>query len=147
MKEGKGSAVGISLDHIVLWVSDPIRAVRFYEDVFGLEPLRLAEFRAGEVPFPSVRVSGETIIDLMPATMAGPMNATPGMEGSAGHPVNHLCLSFSREEFEALRARLDERGVAVLLTMKDSFGARGHAPETFYFADPDGNILEARHYD
>lgn len=138
--------MSISLDHIVLWVSDPIRAVRFYEDVLGLEPLRLAEFRAGEVPFPSVRVTGETIIDLMPMTMAESANSTPGMEGSAGHPVSHLCLSLSRERFEALRAELGGRGIAILQTMKDSFGARGHAPETFYFADPDGNVLEARHY-
>lgn len=48
--------------------------------------------------------------------------------------------------YEALRARLDAAGIAVPVTMKDSFGARGHAPEAFYFADPDGNVLEARWY-
>ena len=31
--------------------------------------------------------------------------------------------------------------------MKQSFGARGLAPQTFYFGDPDGNVLEARYYD
>jgi len=139
--------VTIRLDHIVLWVSDPIRSTRFYEDVLGLEPLRLEEFRAGGVPFPSVRVTGETIIDLMPATMAESLSSAPGTEGSAGHPVNHLCLAFSRDGYEALQARLEERGIAVPVTMKDSFGARGHAPETFYFADPDGNVIEARYYD
>jgi glyoxylase I family protein len=31
--------------------------------------------------------------------------------------------------------------------MTQSFGARGFAPEAFYFADPDGNVLEARYYE
>ncbi|MEO3784676.1 VOC family protein [Actinocorallia sp. B10E7] len=137
----------VRLDHVVLWVSDPIRSTRFYQDVLGLQPLRLEEFRAGAVPFPSVRVTDESIIDLMPRTMAESVSSAPGMEGSAGHPVNHLCLSFSRDGFEELRARLEEHGIAVPVTMKDSFGAQGHAPETFYFTDPDGNILEARYYD
>ena len=44
------------LDHIVLWVSDPVAAAHFYEKAVGLEPVRLAEFAAGEAPFPSVRV-------------------------------------------------------------------------------------------
>jgi hypothetical protein len=30
--------------------------------------------------------------------------------------------------------------------MEKSFGARGLAPETFYFPDPDGNVIEARYY-
>lgn len=28
-----------------------------------------------------------------------------------------------------------------------SFGARGSSKHWFYFQDPDGNVLEARHYD
>ena len=137
----------VSLDHIVLWVSDPLRAVDFYEKVVGLQPVRLEEFRTGAVPFPSVRVTAETIIDLMPAASAEGMNAVPGLEGTAGHPVNHLCLSFSRDGFTALRARLEEHGVTIPMTLENSFGARGHAPETVYFPDPDGNVVEARYYD
>ena len=72
--------------------------------------------------------------------------AFPGAAGSAGNKVNHLCLAFEREEYDALRARLAEAGVPPPFTMKDSFGARGQAPEAFYFADPDGNVLEARYY-
>jgi glyoxylase I family protein len=136
----------VQLDHVVLWTRDALRSVDFYATVLGLEPVRLDEFRAGAVPFPSVRVNAGTIIDLMPIAMAGGANSTPGLEGSAGHPVNHLCLSFSREGVTALRERLEEHGVPVPTTMKDSFGALGHAPETFYFPDPDGNVLEARYY-
>jgi catechol-2,3-dioxygenase len=31
--------------------------------------------------------------------------------------------------------------------MSRSFGAQGWAPEAFYFVDPDGNVIEARHYE
>ncbi|MBW8704211.1 hypothetical protein MBT84_31905 [Streptomyces sp. MBT84] len=40
------------LDHVVLWVRDPVAAASFYEQAVGLEPLRLAEFhrRKSAVP-------------------------------------------------------------------------------------------------
>jgi catechol 2,3-dioxygenase-like lactoylglutathione lyase family enzyme len=136
----------VQLDHIVLWVADPLASVAFYEDVVGLAGVRVEEFRAGKVPFPSVRISPTALIDLMGLAKAPMMNAIPGAGGSAGHRVNHVCLAMSRAEAEALRARLTERGAAPAVTMKDSFGAQGNAPEAFYFADPDGNILEARYY-
>jgi extradiol dioxygenase family protein len=83
---------------------------------------------------------------VMARAFAPRLNAFPGAEGSAGNKVNHVCLAMSRQEFVALRGRLDAQGVAVPVTMTDSFGARGSAPEAIYFADPDGNVLEARYY-
>lgn len=136
----------VRIDHIVLWTDDPLRSVAFYERVVGLSGVRVEEYRAGTAPFPSVRVCDDSIIDLMPGDGAPVLNAVAGMEGSAGHPVNHVCLAMSRDDYDALRDRLEEHGVAELVTMETSFGARGHAPTAFYFADPDGNILEARHY-
>lgn len=135
------------LDHVVLWVRDPVAAADFYEKAIGLEPLRLTEFAAGEVPFPSVRVSDETILDLMPLTFADRMTMLPGAADSAGHPVNHVCLSLPRADFDALLSRLEERSVPVSELSYDSFGARGKARRSFYFRDPDGNVFEARHYD
>lgn len=132
------------LDHVVLWVADPAAAAVFYERTLGLQPLRLAEFTAGEVAFPSVRLNEETILDLAPHTLVPRMPALPG---SAGHPVNHICLSLPSEAFDALRARLAEHAVPMTDIGHDSFGARGKAPRTFYFSDPDGNVVEARHYD
>ncbi|MEU6808499.1 VOC family protein [Streptomyces sp. NPDC046831] len=135
------------LDHVVLWVRDPVAAADFYEKAVGLEPLRVAEFAAGEVSFPSVRLNEETVFDLAPLTMTRHMDVLPGAAASAGHPVNHVCLSLTADDFDALRARLDERAVPVSELSYDAFGARGKARRSFYFRDPDGNVVEARHYD
>jgi catechol 2,3-dioxygenase-like lactoylglutathione lyase family enzyme len=135
------------LDHVVLWVEDPLKSVDFYERVVGLPGVRVAEFREGKAPFPSVRVAPEAIIDLMARKFAPALNGIPGADGSAGHPVNHVCLAFSRADYEALRVRLANAGVPTPMTMTSSFGARGLAPEAVYFRDPDGNILEARYYE
>ncbi|MGC4973109.1 VOC family protein [Streptomyces sp. DT199] len=135
------------LDHVVLWVRDPLAAADFYEKAVGLEAVRLAEFAAGEAPFPSVRVNDETILDLMPLSFVERMTMLPGSAESAGHPVNHVCLSLPRGDFDALLSRLEERSVPMSDVAHDSFGARGKAIRSFYFRDPDGNVFEARHYD
>ncbi len=135
------------LDHVVLWVRDPLAAADFYEKTLGLEPLRITEYAAGTVSFPSVRLNEETVFDLAPHSLAGRMRMLPGADSSAGHPGNHVCLSLSAHDFEALRTRLEERSVPVSELSHDSYGARGPARRSFYFGDPDGNIVEARHYD
>lgn len=135
-----------TLDHVVLWTDDPLRAVDFYERMLGLPAVRLDEFRRGDAPFPSVRVSPTTIIDLMTRIAAPVVDAMAGATGSAGHPINHLCLAMSEAEFTALKSRLGAHGIAVSTIMQQSFGAQGLAPEAFYFRDLDGNVLEARYY-
>ncbi len=134
------------IDHIVFWVDDPQRSVAFYEQVLSAPGERVAEFIAGDAPFPSVRISAETIIDLMPRAMAAAVDAVTGADSSAGHRVNHLCLAMSAADYAALSARLEERGIARSGQTRQSFGARGPAAESFYFADLDGNVLEARYY-
>ncbi|GAA3958381.1 VOC family protein [Streptomyces marokkonensis] len=135
------------LDHVVLWVRDPVAAAGFYEKTLGLEPLRLEEYAAGTVSFPSVRLNEETLFDLAPHSLAERMRMLPGADGSAGHPVNHVCVTLSRHDFEALRTRLEEQSVPVSELSYDAYGARGAARRSFYFGDPDGNIFEARHYE
>ncbi|PZT69757.1 VOC family protein [Streptomyces sp. SW4] len=134
------------LDHVVLWVRDPLAAADFYEKALGMEPLRTAEFAAGKVAFPSVRLNDETIFDLAPLTMAERMRMLPGSAESAGHTVNHVCLALPEQEFDALRSRLEEQGVPLSDFSYDAYGARGPARRSFYFRDPDGNVFEARHY-
>ena len=55
-----------TMDHIVLNVEDDEKMMDFYSKVLMLEAERLQEYRAGMVPFPSVRLNLDTIIDLFP---------------------------------------------------------------------------------
>ena len=136
----------MQLDHVVLWVADPLASVAWFEDVLGLAGVRVEEYRAKATPFPSVRVNADTIIDLVPLAMAGAVNAIPGAAGTAGHKTNHVCLAMTKPELDALRAKLRERGTPGGHDQREATGARGAASEAFYFRDPDGNVLEARCY-
>ncbi|NUR88545.1 MAG: VOC family protein [Nonomuraea sp.] len=134
-----------TIDHVVIWVDDQLRALDFYERVVGFAGVRAAEFRAGEAPFPSVRVSEGSIIDLMAKAKAPAIDEAFKTPGASGHPVNHICVALSAVDWQALKARVEAEGGAVEPS-ENSFGARGLAPETFYFRDPDGNVVEARYY-
>ncbi len=128
------------LDHLVIWAEDPVRTVEFFEQTIGFAPVRLEEFKAKKVMFPSVRVNEDTIIDVMPKAMAPMLNGFAA--NSAGNLVNHVCIAMTEAEYEAVAARVEKIGPL----MQNSFGARGNAPKAFYFRDPDGNIFEARYY-
>lgn len=125
------------LDHIVLNVGDVDAALRFYGEVLQLPSERLAEFRRGEVSFPSVRVTPDTIIDLFPAVRDG---------GSASSPnLNHVCLVVDQTVAE-LRRHLDDHGIAIERGPVQVSGARG-VGTSFYVRDPDHTQVELRTYD
>jgi catechol 2,3-dioxygenase-like lactoylglutathione lyase family enzyme len=117
-------------DHVVLRVADAEVSMRWYRDVLGLEPVRLEEWRRGEAPFVSMRVDEATIIDLQQAERTG-INA------------DHVCLTVDES------ADLDELarsgGLDVVRGPMRLFGARGWG-RGFYVRDPDGNVVELRHY-
>ena len=116
------------LDHVVLNVDDVHRSLRFYVDTLGMEPVRLAEWEAGEAPFVSVRVDGGTIIDLITLERSG-------------QNVDHLCLVVEDDVDE-----LAETGTfAVEHGPADLFGARGQG-RSIYVRDPDENLVELRNY-
>jgi catechol 2,3-dioxygenase-like lactoylglutathione lyase family enzyme len=119
----------VGLDHIVLNVADVERSIAWYVDELGLEPLRLDEFRRGEVFFPSARVDAGTIIDFL------------GTEPT-GTNVDHLCLVIEPTDLDALAAsdRFD-----VASGPSEVFGARGMG-RSVYVRDPDGNLVELRCY-
>ena len=137
----------MNVDHVVLWVEDPKESLGFYTDVIGLEPVRADEFDQGKAPFPSIRVNTTTIIDLMARSAAVAVGSFTGGEGSqSAHPINHLCLSMEADEYAALTERLIGQGVELKAGGKQSFGALGTAEISTYFRDPDGNVIEIRHY-
>ncbi|MEW2381632.1 VOC family protein [Micromonospora sp. NPDC047707] len=116
-------------DHLVLTVADVERSLDFYCDRLGLAPVRADEWRAGRVPFPSVRVSPETIIDLVRGERAGTN-------------VDHFCLVVEPLNWsEVIAGGLFD----VLEGPVGRFGARGSATSV-YVRDPDGNAVELRWY-
>ncbi|WP_061290933.1 VOC family protein [Herbidospora cretacea] len=116
-------------DHLVLNVEDVERSLAFYCEVLGLEPVRAEEWRAGKVPFPSVRVTSDTIIDLV---------RRPRGESN----VDHICLVVDPLDWDEVVAS----GVfTVLEGPVGRFGARGEAV-SLYVQDPDGNTVELRWY-
>lgn len=117
------------LDHIVVRSSDVERTVAWYHDRLGLVPERLTQWRAGDVPFPSLRVSDTTIIDVL----AGERTGTN---------IDHIALVVEGVDLDELAGsgRCDVVGGP-----SDLFGARGQG-RGLYVRDPDGNIVELRTY-
>ncbi|MEU0671466.1 VOC family protein [Streptomyces sp. NPDC006172] len=122
----------IAFDHLVLNVADIERSLDFYTGPLGLEPVRVEEWRDGKAPFPSVRVSPTTIIDLVQA-QAGP---------AEGSNVDHICLVVEPLDWQEV---VDSGVFTVLDGPGKRFGARGTAI-SLYVRDPDGNTVELRWY-
>ena len=120
-------------DHLVLRVDDLDSALSFYTEALGLEPLRVDEFRRGEVPFPSVRISADSLIDLAPkARMPGSNN------------VDHFCLVVEGD-LDGLASELQARGVEVTGEAGRRWGAHGWG-NSIYVSDPEGNTIELKSY-
>jgi uncharacterized protein (DUF885 family)/catechol 2,3-dioxygenase-like lactoylglutathione lyase family enzyme len=118
-----------ALDHIVLTCADVEATLAWYLHELGLQPVRVAEWRDGGAPFPSIRVSGDTIIDLI-----------QGNEPSGR--LDHLCLVVDILDLQELArsGRFD-----VVDGPVRRYGARGDGT-SLYVRDPDGTVVELRHY-
>jgi catechol 2,3-dioxygenase-like lactoylglutathione lyase family enzyme len=97
--------------------------------VLGLEPLRVEEWRRGEVPFASVRVDGTTIIDLLEGEVTG-------------QNLDHLALVVDEVDLDELATsgRFD-----VITGPAGRWGAQGEG-RSLYVRDPDGHVVELRTY-
>jgi catechol 2,3-dioxygenase-like lactoylglutathione lyase family enzyme len=118
----------VGFDHVVVNTLNAEAMLSFYCDELGLEPVRVEEWRRGEVLFPSVRVSPETLVDLFPAERTG-------------ENMNHFCHVIEPTDLDALAARFPGAARADGL-----FGAQGFA-SSVYVQDPDGNTIELRFYE
>lgn len=116
-------------DHVVLNVSDIDRALEFYTGPLGLAPEQVEEWRAGEVPFPSVRINETTIIDLV---------SLPRNESN----MDHFCLVVDPLDWQEV---IDSGTFTVLEGPVTRSGARGDG-QSIYVRDPDGNSIELRWY-
>jgi catechol 2,3-dioxygenase-like lactoylglutathione lyase family enzyme len=134
--------VNCVMDHIVLNVFDETAMIDFYRDVLQLQPERLEEFEAGQVPFPSLRLNPDTIIDLFPKEMW--QKNSPGGPGRTN--LNHLCIALEKPAWDKLRERLSLHSVKIVDGPVERWGAHGTGI-SIYFHDPEGNTVEARYYE
>lgn len=118
------------IDHVVLIVRDVERSAAWYVGKLGLEAARLEEFRRGETPFASIRISESAVIDLLPGE-------------PAGKNVDHVALvvgdSVDLDDLVA-SGEFDVRAGPMRI-----WGARGYGIG-IYVADPDGHVIELKSY-
>jgi len=118
------------IDHAVLIVRDVERSAAWYRDKLGLEPTRLEEFRRGETPFASVRISTTAVIDLLPGE-------------PSGKNVDHVALVLDPSvDLDQLVASGDFEVRAGPMRI---WGAQGYGMGV-YVADPDGHVIELKQY-
>ena len=126
-----------ALDHIVLNVADVERSLDFYQRTLGLAAERVEAWRNKEVGFPSLRISGSTIIDLVKRPEAASDGVQPNLA--------HFCLVTDSPSLDEAVRTLAAAGVAVETGPAVRSGARGNAL-SIYFRDPDQNLIELRTY-
>ena len=118
----------------ILYVEDMPRAVAFYRDELGLEPMlgdpvRFQSFKAGTN---QVLLLFKRRATLEPMEVPG--GVIPPHDGGGTH---HIGLAISPAAYEAWLARLRERGIAIESETTWERGGR-----SLYFRDPDGHLLE-----
>ena len=130
------------MDHIVLNMEDDDKMIAFYSKVLMLQPERLDEYRVGKVPFPSVRLNADTIIDLFPKKMWQKSASARERRDN----LNHFCISLSKGTWSELLERLQVNAVPIEEGPVSRWGAHGTGTSV-YFRDPEGNLIEAKHYE
>lgn len=130
-----------AMDHIVLNVRDMERILDFYMNVLGLPGERIEAFQNGEVPFPSVRVSADTVIDLFPIEQQS--TTQPGDQRAI---LNHFCLVVDKTSMSEVISHLQQHGVDIVEGPASRWGAHGQAT-SIYFFDPENRKIEIRNYD
>ena len=117
-------------DHVVFCVADPERSLAWYRDKLGLAAEREAEWRAGEVPFLSIRIDAATVIALFVADRTGTN-------------VDHVSMQVADEV--DLHAVAESGEFDVASGPSWIWGSQGHG-WGLYVRDPDGNTIELKHY-
>ena len=117
------------IDHVVVVSTDVERTVAWYRDRLGLAVERLEAWRAGEVLFPSLRLSENSIIDVLAGTRTG-------------QNIDHVALVVTDTDLDELAS---SGHFDVVSGPSDLWGARGRG-RGLYVRDPDANVIELRTY-
>jgi catechol 2,3-dioxygenase-like lactoylglutathione lyase family enzyme len=126
----------VSADHTNWRVRDLEASLGFYRDILGLEPFGLEEYRRGERPIVSLRVTETFILHLTP---------DPEFERPPTGGYDHLALVAEDAEPAELAKHLRTQGVEVEKEFESITGARGDGP-ALYIRDPDGYRIELKFY-
>lgn len=122
---------GTGIHHAALICADPERTIEFYQGLLGFPLIELVENR----DYPG---SSHFFFDLGNRTLLGffdfpGLGLEPAIEAIGG--VQHIAISVPREDWERLRARLDDAGVPYA-------GPDRGIEESMYLRDPDGIGIE-----
>jgi catechol 2,3-dioxygenase-like lactoylglutathione lyase family enzyme len=124
----------ITLDHVVIAVSDWERSNRFYADVLGAE---LVELDKGRWAY---RLGGQQLNVHGPGATPEPRAVDPVRPGNSD-----LCFEWPGP-IDAAAEHLRACEVEVELGPVERLGARGRGTSV-YFRDPDGSLLELISYE
>ncbi|MGR3540906.1 MAG: VOC family protein [Hasllibacter sp.] len=122
------------VDHLVLWVDDMPKALRFYTEVLGCTPAW---------SFPDIAMEhlwfGPVVIGLWDRHAPRAAYAAPE---ARGENLDHVALAVTGTTEEALRAHLAAHGVPIEKELRQ-VGARGMGL-ALYVRDPSGNRIELK---
>ena len=118
----------MKLDHVVISVSDFIRANAFYRDVLGVEIVEIDERLAYRIGEQQLNVHGPGVRPAMVARVP----VAPGN--------SDLCFEWDGPIAGAVE-HLHRHGVAIEAGPMTRGGRRGRGTSV-YFRDPDGSLLE-----
>ncbi len=128
------TAPPLTIDHVVIAVSDLEASSRFYREVLGAE---LVELAFGRVAY---RIAGQQL------NVHGPGSTPTPVARDRVRPGNSdLCFAWPGPIADAA-AHLERCGVPVELGPVGRTGARGEG-QSVYFRDPDGSLLEFLSYE
>lgn len=122
----------LGIDHVVLTVHDLDATVRFYESVLGMSKEVFGEGRVA-------LTFGQQKINLHQFGNEFEPKAKTPKPGSAD-----LCFVTNTRLSEAMD-QVRKQGVAIIEGMVARTGASGPI-RSFYFRDPDGNLIEVANY-
>jgi catechol-2,3-dioxygenase len=109
-----------------LYADDLDRAARFYEELFGFQPMD------GDARIRAYAVGDRSVLLLF--RRGASRDVILGHDGAG---PNHMAFAISREELEAWKRRLEEKDIVVEGTKRWPRGG-----VSLYFRDPDDNLLE-----
>lgn len=116
------------LDHFAIYVTDLVKAEKFYRERLGMEV--------------QARIGSEQVLlkcgDTLLALFAKPSLRTPVEPGAPADPLGrvHFAVNVSAEDWEAARREFREAGVP----MSEPINWGDH--DCFYVTDPDSNLIE-----